>query len=445
MPPQPTRLTVDVAQRAEDAGCRFRKDLHARLQKLLPLVLLMLAALVIAHAVGSTRWFIAPLVAALCAIACVCVLRGRFAPAVVLALAIVASYCVMLRAVPAVDLTTAGALAAALVLVVVQLAWDGRPAWLANTIWFASYASGGALLYSLADGWSRSTYGADLVCWMFLAAAFAALALTVSRKSERALQQAARATASEGSLTPDDRILALEDENRALAAAKRDLESFVYAISHDLRAPLRAIDGFASLLPEDVGTTLSARAQRDVAGIRSGVERMHELLTCWLAIARCEHAEARCEQVDVSELAETLLKELRLSEPHRLVDAQIATGVIAYADPVLCRELLQNLLANAWKFTEGSDRRAAIEVGVSEEHGETTYFVRDNGVGFDPAERHALFRPFQRLRAAARYSGTGLGLAIAQRIVERHGGRIWADGVPDHGATFWFTLPRAGH
>lgn len=247
-------------------------------------------------------------------------------------------------------------------------------------------------------------------------------------------QLAARATALL------ERAAALEAENRSLVDTKRDLETVVYAISHDLRAPLRAISGFASLLEDDVGITLPAAAKRDLVGIRGGVARMQEMIDCWVRIARCEHAEIRRRPVDLTVLAHEVLQDLRVADPQRTVLLAIAPGLTAEADRALVRELLQNLLGNAWKFTQGAASTATIEVGAQRDCNEMRYFVRDNGVGFDPANAVALFRPFGSLHSAVRFQGEGLGLAIAQRIAERHGGRVWAEGTPGRGATFWFTL-----
>jgi light-regulated signal transduction histidine kinase (bacteriophytochrome) len=241
------------------------------------------------------------------------------------------------------------------------------------------------------------------------------------------------------------RLTELEAENGSLLAAKRDLEAFVYAISHDIGAPLRAIDGFSKLLAEDLPRPLSPTAARDLAGIEHGIVRMRELLTCWLAIARCDRAELRREQVDVSAIAAAVHEEIKIAEPHRKVTISIHPGLTAHADPTLTRELLQNLISNAWKFTDLAAPGQSIEVGARRDGGELCFFVRDTGVGFDPAQAQTVFQPFKRLHDSARFSGAGVGLAIAQHIVDRHHGRIWAEGAPGAGATFWFTLSAAPH
>jgi signal transduction histidine kinase len=273
---------------------------------------------------------------------------------------------------------------------------------------------------------------------MMLSASFT---FVVPMETAQMLQLAALAPQPQTLL--NDRELELEDEIRALRASKRDLEDFVYAISHDLRAPLRTMSGFAQLLTEDLQQPLSPAAARDLAGISTGIERMQGMIGRWLSLARREHAELQRERVDLSALAQSVCEDLSISEPQRAVRVSIQPGAIADADAVLIRELLQNLLGNAWKFTQERGVNARIEIGFRVVRGVTEYFVRDNGAGFDPANAEELFRPFRRLRGSERFGGSGVGLAIAQRIVARHGGRIWAESQPGSGATFHFTLGSA--
>jgi signal transduction histidine kinase len=238
------------------------------------------------------------------------------------------------------------------------------------------------------------------------------------------------------------RLQQLEEENDTLRASKRDQETFVYAISHDLRAPLRAIDAFSRLLGDHLAQPLTPRARHDLAGIHAGIGRMQDLLNCWLNIARCERAVLRRTKVDLSVIAESLARELQMLDPKRSMIMTVDAELTADADPVLVRELLQNLLSNAWKFTDESTP-ATVHVGTRVENGGTVFYVRDNGIGFDSAHAAELFVPFNRLSTATRFAGTGVGLAIAQHIVERHQGRIWAEGELGRGATFFFTLAAA--
>ena len=233
----------------------------------------------------------------------------------------------------------------------------------------------------------------------------------------------------------------LQQQAAALAGANRELESFSYSVSHDLRAPLRSIDGFSQVLLEDCADQLSEDGKDCLKRVRNAARTMGELIDALLALGRVSRAELRTERVDLSALASSIAAELRESQPDRLVEFVIAPDIAVEADSRLFRALLSNLLENAWKY---SGRRAAarIEFGRTENDGETVFFVRDNGVGFDMAYVGRLFGPFQRLHRQAEYAGTGVGLATVQRILHRHGGRAWAEAVPNEGATFYFTVGR---
>ncbi|MGN6513897.1 MAG: sensor histidine kinase, partial [Lysobacteraceae bacterium] len=222
-----------------------------------------------------------------------------------------------------------------------------------------------------------------------------------------------------------------------LTVANRELERFAYSVSHDLRAPLRAIDGFSRLLGERYAGALGDDGREYVARVRSAAARMGELIDSMLKMARLSRGDLRLRDLDLSRMAAELVAELRASEPHRNVEADIQPGLVAVGDPGLARSLLQNLLGNAWKFTrQREDARVAFGRTPAGE-----FFVRDNGAGFDPAYADKLFRPFQRLHSQAEFAGHGIGLASVKRIVERHGGSLRAEGRPGEGATFYFTLP----
>lgn len=222
----------------------------------------------------------------------------------------------------------------------------------------------------------------------------------------------------------------------ALVAANKELEAFSYSVAHDLRAPLRGINGFCRALVEDYGDKLDSDARDYLQRIDAATQRMGELIDALLALARVTRAEFRRAPVNLSQLADAVVKQLRASEPSRTVEFVNAEGVMADGDAALLRALLENLLGNAWKFT-GKKEPAQIVFGVE---GRSVYYVRDNGAGFDMAYAEKLFAPFQRLHAQRDFSGTGIGLATVQRIVRRHGGRIWAEGAVGRGATFRFTL-----
>jgi PAS domain S-box-containing protein len=228
-----------------------------------------------------------------------------------------------------------------------------------------------------------------------------------------------------------------------LEAANEELEAFAYSVSHDLRAPLRSIDGFSQVLVEDCGDALNDACQDALRRIRAAAQRMARLIDDLLELSRVARTDIRLTQVDLSELASSITHELAASEPQRSISVRIADGLVAWGDPTLLRAVLENLLGNAWKFTTPKPD-AQIEVGAGEIDGQSAYYVRDNGVGFDMAYADRLFGAFQRLHKQTEFPGTGIGLATVQRIVRRHAGRVWAQACVGEGATIWFTLGRPG-
>ncbi len=225
-------------------------------------------------------------------------------------------------------------------------------------------------------------------------------------------------------------------QQRALEESNRELESFSYSVSHDLRAPLRAIDGFSMALLEDCGDVLDDAGKGHLERVRAAAKRMAELIDDLLALSRITRGEVRREPVDVSELVARTIRSLQETDPSRVVEWVNAPDMRADADRRLVAIAVENLLGNAWKFTaKRSEPR--IEFGLD---GDGTFFVRDNGAGFDMAHADKLFGAFQRLHRQTDYEGTGIGLATVQRVVQKHGGRIWAEAALDRGATFFFTL-----
>lgn len=245
-----------------------------------------------------------------------------------------------------------------------------------------------------------------------------------------------------------------------LTQANQELESFNYSVSHDLRAPLRGLDGFAQALVEDYGEVLDETGRSYLERIRAGAQRMGALIDDLLRLSRLSRSKLKREELDLADLAREIVALLRCRDPERRVEVEIPTVLIAQGDAGLLRVALENLLENAWKFTSDQDL-ARIEVG-SEERGpgrdtergeqrgtqrdeehatERVFFVRDDGAGFDPRYAEKLFVPFGRLHSADRFAGTGIGLAMVQRVVHLHGGSVWGEGRVGEGAAFFFTLP----
>jgi light-regulated signal transduction histidine kinase (bacteriophytochrome) len=225
-----------------------------------------------------------------------------------------------------------------------------------------------------------------------------------------------------------------------LERKNRDLEAFSYSVSHDLRAPLRSIDGFSQALLEDCADQLDATGADYLRRVRAAAQRMGELIDDLLQLSRVGRAELHRDRVSLSEIARTVVSDLQRREPERPVAVEIEEGLTVTADGRLMRVALDNLIGNAWKFTAkvGQPR---VELCSDRAANGPVFFVRDNGAGFDMAHVERLFRPFQRLHGASEFPGTGIGLATVYRIVDRHGGRVWAQSKVGQGATIYFTIP----
>ena len=225
----------------------------------------------------------------------------------------------------------------------------------------------------------------------------------------------------------------------ALEAANKELEAFSYSVSHDLRAPLRSINGFSQALLEDCADELGESGRDYLRRVRASSERMADLIDDLLQLSRITRTEMKREEVDLSAIAGSIATEVQRSQPERQVRFDIAQGLADQGDGRLLVVALENLLNNSWKFT-AKRPQGHIEFGTEQCNGVPAYFVRDNGAGFDMAYSSKLFGAFQRLHPAAGFEGTGVGLAIVQRVIHRHGGRVWAESAVDQGATFYFTL-----
>jgi two-component system, sensor histidine kinase and response regulator len=234
---------------------------------------------------------------------------------------------------------------------------------------------------------------------------------------------------------------ALKKSMAELEALNRDLESFSYSISHDLRAPLRYVSGFTDMILKDHGEAFNEEARRKFKVIQDSVISMDQLILGILALSRAGRQELTFKLLDIRDIVQAVVNELlHTADKEHLPEVIISDMLPACGDPVLIRQVFANLISNALKFTRGSER-PQIEVGSHNSNGENTYFVRDNGAGFDMKYGERLFGIFKRLHSDSQFEGTGVGLAIVQRIVQRHGGRVWAEGKVNEGATFFFSLP----
>jgi len=231
----------------------------------------------------------------------------------------------------------------------------------------------------------------------------------------------------------------VRERTAELEAANKELEAFSYSVSHDLRAPLRGIDGFSQALLEDYYDQLDENGKHFLQRVRAGAQRMAELIDNLLSLSQVSRGELIREQVNLSSLARSVAAQLKQGGPERDIEFAVDNDIAVEGDPKLLQILIENLFANAWKFTS-KHSQGRIEFGVANENGETVYHVRDDGAGFDMAHAGKLFGAFERLHQADEFQGTGIGLATVARIVRRHGGHIWAEGEVEKGATFSFTL-----
>ncbi len=228
-----------------------------------------------------------------------------------------------------------------------------------------------------------------------------------------------------------------------LESSNKELEAFSYSVSHDLRAPLRGIDGFSQAVLDDYGDKLDDTGKQYLQRVREASQRMAKLIDAMLNLARLIRAELIFESVDLSAIGRSVVSNLSKADPERQVEIVVADNLRTNADPDLTRVVLENLLGNAWKFSS-HEEFARIELGMTYHYSQPVFFVRDNGVGFDMTYAEKLFGAFQRLHAMSEFQGIGIGLATVHRIIQRHGGRIWADATVGKGATFFFTLENEG-
>ena len=287
--------------------------------------------------------------------------------------------------------------------------------------------AGGELIGAISFGGPPGPFPREQVAIAMEVATQLAIAITQARLYERVSRQA------------KDLEIRVRERTQDLETANKELESFSYSVSHDLRGPLRAIDGFSELLLSEHNDKLDDNGRRYLGRIRASAQHMGELIDDLLLLAQVSRAELRREPVNISDIARAAVAELRSNEPERSVRCEIQDRLSGEADRRLIRVMLDNLFGNAWKFTS-KIRDPRIEFGADQHEGIPAYFVRDNGAGFDMTYAEKLFHPFQRLHHESEFAGTGIGLATVHRIATRHGGRVWAQGRVDDGATFFFTL-----
>lgn len=295
---------------------------------------------------------------------------------------------------------------------------------------------------------SRALFAVALACVLdLLMIGFITYYFLEERKLRLATEETAARLAVANDLvqrrSDEVRILNTELEKRVqertaeLVATNRELEAFSYSVSHDLRAPLRTIDGFSLALQEDYADAVDAMGRDYIGRVRAGVQRMGQLIDSLLQLSRITRGEVTREPMDLAAMAETVVAALRVENPDRDMEFTITPGPVADADPKLVQVALENLLGNAVKFTS---RRTDAKISFGWDSENSAWRVSDNGAGFDMHYADKLFNAFNRLHGDKDFKGSGIGLATVARVIHRHGGRIWADSVVDHGATFWFTL-----
>jgi signal transduction histidine kinase len=322
-----------------------------------------------------------------------------------------------------------------------QRAFVGAP--IAGTQWTIYVLDDPARIYA-AQRILVTELGGPLAVSIVIAGLLAALLASAWLLLTRGRQRLAAANVHQRELNTEVRGLntALEHSVSELRALNDELGAFAYSVSHDLRAPLRSIDGFSQILLEDKGPALGDDGRNHLERVRAAATRMGALIDDMLLLSRLTRDEMKVENVDVTALARVVVDELRAREPQRSVEFESNGATPAKGDARLVRIALTNLLGNSWKFTR--DRTPAhISFGGETRDGESVFFVKDDGVGFDMRYADKLFGAFQRLHSTTEFEGTGIGLATVQRIVHRHGGRVWAESAVGKGTTFYFTLPSA--
>ncbi len=319
------------------------------------------------------------------------------------------------------------------------LPWGYRPQLF--TVAVAGLALLGNVYFISAGDLSRSFVLGNIAIIAAVLVATVVVAARFQHYREELVHESLRREEAEKSLRDMDAEVERRVAERTsdLESTNRDLESFGYTISHDLHAPLRSICAFATTLMEDYSEQLGPDGMEQVSRVQQGTKRMQQLVDGLLELSRIGRGDLKIEHVDLSDTARQVLADLEASSPPRQVDVSIADGIYADGDAGMLQSVMINLIGNAWKYS-AKNPRAEIEFGLSTRDGRPAYFVRDNGVGFSMDNRERVFEPFQRLHKESDYEGVGVGLTTAARVIERHGGRLWAESEIGKGATFYFTI-----
>lgn len=463
------RAVVEMRMSTDAALEAVRRDVLLTTLTCLLAVFTGLLPVAIPRDLHVNPWMIVPHLASYAVLLATYLRRERLPSRMVAAVIIVTLYVMGTVGLLSVGIVGLNFLAYGVIVIAATMAFGARSGVLAAVICGATYVavallvSQGAVTFDvLAAEYLSST--ANWTHSGILFTGFAVVAVVISSSMHRKIHELVRseiarsqllkttnqqlAEANERLQTLNEALESRVDERtRRLEAANRELESFSYTVSHDLRSPLQVIEGFSSLALQDQDTVLTGKPREHIQRIQQGARRMHEMIDHLLKFSRLAGVQTQTQQVNLSEIAEAIVTGLRATQPQRQIRVDIEPGMTAVADPGLIHNVLQNLLANAWKFTSRT-QDARIEFSARESTSESTceadggriHCVRDNGAGFDPDNAERLFEPFVRLHDSREFAGNGVGLATTRRIIERHGGRIWAESRRGEGATFLFTL-----
>lgn len=445
-----------------DAGLEaVRRDVLFATFRCLVVACTILLPVALSRDLNTSAWLIVPHFTIYAVLLTAYVRRNRLPSSAVAALMLLALYLLGTIGLLSFGILGLSFLAYALIVIATPMAFGLRIGTVAALVCGATYAAIAMLVSSgiVTFDARASDYLVSRVNWVhtgIIFAGFAAVAVAISGsmygkirdlvRSEVARSQMLK-SANEQLADANERLQDMNarlesriaERTRRLEEANRELGSFSYTVSHDLRSPLQVIEGFSSLALQESCTQLTGKAREYMQRIQTGARRMHEMIDHLLQFSQVAGAQTRLQSTNLSEIAESIAIDLRVTDSARHVLIDIQPEMTAMVDPGLIRNVLHNLLANAWKFTAKSSC-AHIEFALRNDNGETVYFVRDNGVGFSANHAQRLFEPFVRLHDKRDFAGHGVGLATTRRIVERHGGRIWAESQPGQGAVFCFTL-----